>query len=158
MEEAAERVFLDQGGVVPPADGFLATDLWQELASLATPVTPAGLPLFATVEDLEAQTRLKAANLRKVIDLCFHLLAQNLLTAAHWMDIRKLQDPGRRFGDAPTRAHAALRQVVPWLLPLAERPKRPLGELVYEFMQSQPASTFYADGPPPAALLPRAAD
>lgn len=137
--------------LLPPGDGFLAMDLWQELAALVAPVTPAGLVLFATVEDLEAQTRLKAAKAREAIDLCFHLLAQDLLMAAHWVDLRLLQDPGRRLGEAPTRAHAALRAVVPWLLPPAERPQRPQGELVHEFLQARPASSFYPASPPPAS-------
>ena len=151
----AEAVEPDSLALLPPQDHFLPSDLWQELASLIAPVTPAGLALFASVEDLEAQTRLKAANTRKAIDLCFHLLAQDLLTAAHWVDIRRAQDPSRRFGEAPSRAHAALRQVVPWLQPLAERPQRPPGELVYEFITGTPASTFYPEGPPEAELLSR---
>jgi len=146
-----ELLGADQLPLLPPVDGFLAMDLWQELAGLATPVTPAGLPIYATVEDLEAQTRLKAAAARKAIDLCFHLVAQDLLTAAHWMDIRRLQDSNRRFGEVPERVHAALREVVPWLLRLDERPQRPLGELVYEFLQAQPAASFYPANPPPVA-------
>ena len=148
----AEAVETDKLALLPPQDRFLPSDLWQELASLIVPVTPAGLALFATVEDLEAQTRLKAAKARQAIELSFHLLAQDLLTACHWIDIRRLQDPSRRLGDAPGQAHAALRQVVPLLQPLAERPQRPVGELVYEFMQSQPASTFYASNTPPTGL------
>ena len=118
---------------------------------LGTPVTPSGLTLFTSVEDLEAQTRLKAATARRAVDLCFHLLAQDLLTAAHWMDIRKLQDGSRRFGDAPARAHAALRDIVPWLQPLTERPQRPIGELVYEFVTAIPAAAFYPSCPPPTS-------
>lgn len=144
----AEVLSAEQMPLLPPGDGFLAMDLWQELASLVTPVTPAGLALFATVEDLEAQTRLKAATARKAIDLCFHLLAQDLLTAAHWVDVRRLQDPGRSLGSVPARVHAALREVVPWLLPPAQRPQRPQGELVYDFLNARPAAGFFPDHPP----------
>ena len=147
---AAEVLGPERMALLPPGDSFLPSDLWQELSMLGTPVTPSGLTLFTSVEDLEAQTRLKAATARKAVDLCFHLLAQDLLTAAHWMDIRRLQDATRRFGDAPTRAHAALRQVVPWQQPLAERPQRPVGELVYEFITATPAAHFHAGHPPPS--------
>ncbi len=147
----AEVLGAERLPLLPPGDGFLAMDLWQELASLVTPVTPAGLALFATVEDLEAQTRLKAANARKAVDLCFHLLAQDLLTAAHWVDIRLLQDPRRRLGAVPARVHAALREVVPWLLPLDQRPQRPLGELVYGFLNARPAASFFQGDPRPDA-------
>ncbi len=137
--------------LLPPSDSFLTMDLWQELASLVTPVTPAGLAIYGTVEDLEAQTRLKAAAARKAVALCFHLVAHDLLTAAHWVDIRRLQDPGRRLGEAASRAHAALREVVPWLQPLTERPQRPTGELVHDFMQAKAATAFYSGNPPPEA-------
>jgi len=151
---AAEVLGAERMALLPPGDSFLTSDLWQELATLGVPVTPAGLALFTSVEDLEAQTRLKAARARQAVDLCFHLLAQDLLTACHWVDLRRVQDEGRRFGEAPARVHAAVREVVPWLQPMAERPQRPIGELVYEFMQRQPATAFYAYGPSPDVPVP----
>lgn len=136
-------------------DGYLATDLWQELAEMGTPVTPSGQAIVATVEDLEAQTRLKGQRARKAVNLSFELLAQDLLTASYWMEIRKAQDANRAFGEAPSAALAALRQVIPWQQPAAERQKRPLGMVVYDFMQDNPASKFYPAGPtPPAAKTP----
>lgn len=134
---------------IPTFDGYLPTDLWQELASLGTPVTPNGQAIVATVEDLEAQTRLKTQRARQAVDLSFHLLAQDLLTASYWMDVRKAQKPERKFGAAPEAALAALRQVIPWRQAPADRPKRPLGMVAYDFMQENPAAKFYAGGPKP---------
>ncbi len=144
---------------IPTFDGYLPTDLWQELAGMGTPVTPAGQAIVATVEDLEAQTRIKTQRARQAVDLSFHLLAQDLLTASYWMDVRKAQNPERKFGDAPTAALAALRQIVPWQQPASERQKRPLGMVLYDFMQENPASKFYPGGPkaPEAKAIPKAA-
>jgi len=134
---------------LPPLDPFLPSDLWQELAGMGAPVTPAGLAIFATVEDLEAQTRIKAQRARQAVDTALHLLGQDLLAASYWMDLRRLQTVGRAFGPAPTAALVALRAVVPLLQPVSERPKQPLGQVVYDFMRDHPAETFYAGGPQP---------
>jgi histidine ammonia-lyase len=138
--------------------GYLPTDLWQELAEMGNPVTPNGQAIVATVEDLEAQTRLKGQRARQAVSLLSHLTAQDLMTASYWMDIRRLQDPTREFGEAPTKAHAALREVIPWRMPAGERPFRPQGQIIYEFMWENPASDFYSGGPeePAAAAIPSA--
>ena len=142
----------------PTFGGYLPTDLWQELSEMGTPVTPAGQAIVSTVEDLQAQTRIKTERARKAVDLSFELLAHDLLTASYWMEIRKIQNPSRNFGKAPSEALAALRQVVPWQQPGAERPKRPIGMVVYDFLQANPASKFYDGGPtsPAARTLPNA--
>jgi histidine ammonia-lyase len=154
----ADVLNADERKDIPTFDGYLATDLWQELAGMGTPVTPAGQAIVATVEDLEAQTRIKTARARQAVDLSFHLLAQDLLTASYWMELRKAQDPDRKFGEAPTVALKELRQVIPWRQPAAERQKRPLGVVAYEFMQDNPASKFYQGGPqaPKSATAPTA--
>ncbi len=75
------------------------------------------------------------------------------------MDVSEAQNPGRQFGAAPTAAPSALREEVPWQQPAAERPKRPLGLVVYDFMQQNPASNFCSGGPkaPDLPTLPKAA-
>lgn len=155
----ADVLNADERKNLPSFGGYLPTDLWQELAELGTPVTPNGQAIVSTVEDLEAQTRIKAQKARKAIDTSFHLLAHDLLTASYWMDVRKAQDPSRQFGVAPTAALKALREVVPWQQAAAERPKRPLGMVVYDFMQQNPASNYYSGGPkaPDLPTLPKAA-
>ncbi|MER9168179.1 aromatic amino acid ammonia-lyase [Mesorhizobium australicum] len=148
----------DERKDIPTFDGYLPTDLWQELADLGTPVTPNGQAIVATVEDLEGQTRIKTQRAREAVDISFHLLAQDLLTASYWMEIRKAQNPQRKFGEAPTAALEALRQVIPWHQEASERQKRPLGMVAYDFMQENPASKFYSGGPPAptAAAMPAA--
>lgn len=158
----ADVLSADQRKDIPTFDGYLPTDLWQELADLGTPVTPNGQAIVATVEDLEAQTRIKTQRAREAVDVSFHLVAQDLLTASYWMELRKAQKPERKFGEAPTAALAALRQVIPWQQPAAQRPKRPLGMVAYDFMQQNPATRFYPGGPqaprsptaPTAGVLP----
>jgi histidine ammonia-lyase len=99
------------------------------------------------VEDLEAQTWLKVTRAREAVDVGMHLTAQDLQTAAQWMEIRKTQDPSRSFGKAPADALAALRAAVPTDRS-AGRPDQPIGVMTYEFMRKTPATTFYPDGPP----------
>lgn len=156
--KTADVLSADERKDIPTFDGYLPTDLWQELADLGTPVTPAGQAIVATVEDLEAQTRIKTQRAREAADVSFHLVAQDLLTASYWMELRKAQKPERKFGEAPTAALAALRKVIPWHQPAAERQKRPLGMVVYDFMQDNPASKFYPGGPqlPKSAAAPTA--
>jgi len=139
----------------PEAGGYLPVALWQELMGHINPVAPQGQPIVKTVEDLEAQTWLKVTRAREAVDVGFHLAAQDLLTAAHWMEVRKAQDPSRSFGKAPTEALEALRTVAPWDL---GNPDRPIGAIVYDFMRATPATTFYPEGPPqpPGMTIPKA--
>jgi histidine ammonia-lyase len=145
----ADVLSADMRSKVPGRDGYLPTDLWLELSAMGMPVTPAGQAIVATVEDLQAETRLKTQHARDAVDLSFQLLAQDVLMGSFWMDVRKVQNPGRNFGAVPTAALAALRDIVPWQQAPSERQKRPLGAVVYDFMQANPASTFYPGGPTP---------
>ncbi len=131
----------------PSSGGYLPVALWQELMGHINPVAPQGQAIVATVEDLEAQTWMKVTRAREAVDIGMHLTAQDLLTAAHWMEVRKAQDSSRSFGRAPTDALEALRAVAPWNLG-AGRPDRPVGVIVYDFMRETPATNFYPEGPP----------
>jgi histidine ammonia-lyase len=124
--------------------GFLATDLWQEIQGAMMPVPPEGNAIVATVEDLQAQTKLKVQRAAKVVDNTYHLLAIDLITGGFWQDLRKVQDPTRQFGTAPTAAVAAMRKV----LPISAMPARPPGQIVYEFLKATPASSFYKGSVP----------
>jgi histidine ammonia-lyase len=59
------------------------------------------------------------------------------------MDIRKVQDPSRDFGAAPTAAWQAFRKVSP----LQPAPGQSAAVAALAFMQANPASTFYPGGP-----------
>jgi histidine ammonia-lyase len=86
-----------------------------------------------------------------------HLAAQDLQTAANWMEIRKAQDASRSFGKAPTAALKALRAAVPSGRG-GDRPARHIGMITYDFMRETPATTFYPGGPqqPPGMTIPKA--
>ena len=135
-------------GYAPKGGGFTAGGLWQEVQNVSRPLSPEGFNIDVSgTGDLEAQTRLKAHNLRLAIDAMFDLMGQDLLTATFWMDLRKLQDPNRSFGDAPTAAWEAFRKEVPFRLTEENRPEMTIGRIAYRFLRDNPASTFYSGGP-----------
>jgi histidine ammonia-lyase len=134
--------------------GFTPVDLEQEIQSLTNPIAPSGQAIVGTVEDLQAQTRIKAYRARQAVDTTFDLLAHDLLTAALWLDIRKTQDASREFGAAPTAAWLAFRKIVP-LLPAAGRiPAQSRPMTAAAFLRGTPAATFYAGSPP----MPRSSE
>lgn len=141
----------EQVAALPRAGGYLPADLWIEITGLINPVTPQGQAIVATVEDLQAETRLKVMRARQAVDLTTHLLAQDLLVSSNWMEVRKAQDPRRTFGTAPTAALAGLRTVVP--LKPGTGPGA-AGRAVYDYITTTPAARFYPAGP---AMLPAAA-
>jgi len=127
--------------------GFTAAAIWQEILSQSTPLSPEGNAIVQNVEDLQAQTNLKVRRSRAAVDLTLHLLGQDLLTGAYWLDVRKAQDPNRSFGPAPTAVWTAFRGVVPWQADPATRPNEPLGHVAYRFLKENPPGAFYSGGP-----------
>jgi histidine ammonia-lyase len=129
--------------------GYLPTDLEQEVQGLSNPVAPFGSALETTVEDLQAQTRLKSARARQAVSTTLDLLAIDLLEAGLWLDVRKAQDPSRSFGAAPTAVWRALRHAIP----LESDPNHPPSEsnpmLAARFIRLNPASNFYTGSSPP---------
>jgi histidine ammonia-lyase len=143
----------DQVAALPGASPYLSADLWIEISGLINPVTPQGQPIVATVEDLQGETRLKVDRARQAVDLTTHLLALDILMSSNWMEVRKAQDPTRRFGAAPTALLAGLRAVVPL--------KAHVGpsfadDAVYGLIATTPAARFYPGGPvaPVAGAVP----
>jgi histidine ammonia-lyase len=51
--------------------------------------------------------------MRQALDVSRDLLGQDLLNAAFWMDVRKLENPDRAFGPGPTTVLAAFRKIIP---------------------------------------------
>jgi histidine ammonia-lyase len=129
--------------------GFTPVDLEQEIQSLTNPISPSGQAIVATVEDLQAQTRIKAYRARQAVSTTFDLLGQDLLTASLWLDVRKAQDPTRKFGDAPTAAWTAFRKVVPTLPTLDGIPSQSRPMAAAAFLRSTPAGNFYTGAPMP---------
>ncbi|HEY3852356.1 MAG TPA: aromatic amino acid ammonia-lyase [Steroidobacteraceae bacterium] len=133
-------IFLAGGG------GYTPVDLQQEMQSLTNPVAPSGAAIVATVEDLQAQTRIKAYRVRQAVSTTFDLLGHDLLTATFWLDVRKAQDPSRNFGAGPTAAWTAFRKIMPVLPALGASPSQPRPMAAAAFLKSTPAGKFYTGG------------
>jgi histidine ammonia-lyase len=111
-----------------------------------SPAPPHGIASdVQSTSDLESNAPLKIAKAQAAVDASFQLLAQDLMTAAYWMDLRKVQDPKRAFGPAATAAWTAYRQVSPWQAAPADRPERPAEGLAVAFLRAQRATTFWPD-------------
>ena len=124
--------------------GYLPSDLQQEVQSLINPVAPFGSALETTVEDLQAQTRIKVQRARQVVSLTYDLLGVNLVEASLWLDVRKTQDPHRSFGEAPSAVWTEFRK----RLPLEdESQSKPM--VAAEFLRTHPAATFFTGASPP---------
>lgn len=136
----------------PGASDYTLADLMAEIQTLQNPVPAQGNSIISTVEDLQAEGRIKVSRARLMVDDLTSLQSQDLLTATKWLNIRQIQGQTlglpRSFGAPSTAAWEAFRTVVPWQE--ATRPDVPAGTLAYDFLQANPASLFY----PPAANPP----
>jgi histidine ammonia-lyase len=117
--------------------------------ALASPGAPFGSAIVGTVEDLQAQTRLKVQRARQAVDTTFDLLSFDLLQGSLWMDVRTTQDPKRSFGAAPTAAWSAFRRRVPLRQDSAAQAAQSMSQAAAEFLRTTPASTFYRGAAPP---------
>jgi histidine ammonia-lyase len=137
---------------------YSISDLFAEIQELANPVPAQGNALVRQVEDVEGFGRQKVARARLAVDNALRLVAEEMLSASYWMEIRKEQKPDRSFGVAAPAALNALRTVVPWQD--TNRPEIPTAELVHAFMLGTPASAFMgndADDPSIRSATKRAA-
>ena len=132
------------------SDGYTPPDLQQEIQSLSNPVAPSGSAIESTVEDLQAQTRIKVQRARQAVSTTLDLLGHDLLQASFWMDVRARQQAGRDFGQAPTAAWQALRKTVP-LQTAAQRVKATKADetLAATFVHTTDPAAFFPDSPPP---------
>jgi histidine ammonia-lyase len=140
------------GDVLPGAAGgfygFAPVDLQQEIQSLMNPIAPFGSAIVGTVEDLQAQTRIKLQRARQAVETTFDLLSYDLLEGSLWMDVRKTQDPTRSFGEAPTAVWTAFRGHVPLRPDPAVERSQSVPAAAAQFLKTTPASTFYATKEP----------
>ena len=149
-------------GIGGGGGGGIVDALWQELKPLANPVAPDGVTADKGVGDLDAVPMLKLMRLKQAMDVSRDILGQDLLNAAFWMDVRKLERPDRTFGAAPTAVWTAFRQVAPFPPDdTAGRATESLGNIATQFLQSRPPESFYAAASIPmpggdAAAPPRA--
>ncbi len=125
--------------------GYSPVDLQQEIQTLMNPVAPSGSAIIGTVEDLQAQTRLKVQRARQAVDVTIDLLGFDLLQASLWMDVRRVQDPQRSFGVAPTAAWAALRKLAPLARAKSDGERKTDSAVASEFLRTTRAAAFYGD-------------
>ena len=124
--------------------GGIADALWQELKPLANPIPPDGVTADKGVGDLDAVPMLKLMRLKHAMDVSRDILAQDLLNAAFWMDIRKLEKPERTFGPAPNAVWTSYREVVPFRgNPSAPAREDSVGNVTVNFLKTNTPDRFY---------------
>ncbi len=121
-------------------NGWATSDLMAELHTLTNPLPAQGLALVRNVEDMESYTRQRVGRARQAVDIALRIIAQEMLSASYWVEVRRAQNPARSFGRVAEDALAGLRTVLPWQAD--ERPSIPVGEIVYAFMLSNPAANY----------------
>lgn len=118
-------------------------EVYQRIQGLINPVPPEGYGDAQMVEELDAETLFKVPRAIEAVEETWMLVASDFANAAKWMDVRKLQDPARGFGAAPTAAWQAFRQVSP-LVPTPGAPNAPMAALA--FLKEHPAASFISSG------------
>jgi histidine ammonia-lyase len=140
-----------QGGGAGGGGGYTPIDLWQEAQSLAIPIAAEGNSGGDDVEELQSQTRLKMARARQLVEVSLGLLSFDFANGARWVELRKLQDPKRRFGPGVENALVALRKAAPsTALEPGGGPQNPDGTRIVDFMKSVSATSFTPLPPRPA--------
>src|ERR1700733_10538907 len=124
------------------AGGFGNHETWQHVQAQIAPVPPEGYGGSSGVEELEAQSLLKAIRAQTAVDDTFRLLALDLQSGARWLDVRKTQDPMRQFGPAPTAVWQAYRKVVPLKTDPAAPAPGALGMATLTFLKDTPVGQF----------------
>ena len=123
--------------------GMIADALWQELKPLANPIPPDGVTADKGVGDLDAVPMLKLMRMRQALDVSRDLLGQDLLNAAFWMDVRRLENPNRTFGPGPTMVWANFRKIIPFRDTSTRPSFATRDDLAVNFLQTNSPATFY---------------
>jgi histidine ammonia-lyase len=142
--EGSQKILASFGGGFF-AGGFGNHETWQHVQAQIVPVPPEGYGGSTGVEELEAQSLLKAMRAQTAVDDTFRLLATDLLTGTRWLDVRKKQDATREFGPGPTAAWTAFRKVMPLQPDPSAPPPGPgaVGITTLSFLKSNPAWNFF---------------
>jgi histidine ammonia-lyase len=132
--------------------------LWAEIQSYAMPLTPDAISGGEGVADISSVPLLRLSRANAALDAARELLATEMIVAGFWMDVRKVQNPDRSFGKAPTAVWEALRKMVPMDGEPAQPATVSSTTQVAAFMQATPASTFFTGGPamPDPGTIPMA--
>lgn len=94
---------------------YVASSLVLENQTLAHPDSVHSLPTSAEQEDHNANSMTAARHARQIVRNVEHILAIELLAAAQAIDLRRLALPGAHLAPATAAAHAAIREIVPFL-------------------------------------------
>jgi histidine ammonia-lyase len=124
--------------------GMIADALWQELKPLANPIPPDGVTADKGVGDLDAVPMLKLMRMRQALDVARDMLGQDLLNAAFWMDIRKLEKPDRTFGPGPTAVWSDFRKIVPFREAGTQASFTTRDDIAAHFLATTSAASFYS--------------
>jgi histidine ammonia-lyase len=124
--------------------GMIADALWQELKPLANPIPPDGVTADKGVGDLDAVPMLKLMRMRQALDVSRDMLGQDLLNAVFWMDIRKLENPGRMFGPGPTAVWSSFRKIVPFREAGAQSSFTTRDDIAARFLATNSAASVYS--------------
>lgn len=151
MEDLPE----EERGNAPLADRFAMSDLLGELKSLANPVPAEGNYSESGIQDVQGLGRTKVAKARLAVDNALYLVANELLSATRWMDIRRVQSPDRSFGEAPMAAWKAWREISPWWQDPDERELMETWRIMlpYGFIKENPAAQFLGDDAAGPAIM-----
>ena len=143
--EGSQKILASFGGGFFFAGGFGNHETWQHVQAQIVPVPPEGYGGSSGVEELEAQSLLKAMRAQTAVDDTFRLLATDLVTGTRWLDVRKKQDATREFGPGPTAAWTAFRKVMPLQPDPSAAPPAPgaVGITTLAFLKSNPAWNFF---------------
>jgi histidine ammonia-lyase len=123
--------------------GAIADALWQELKPLANPIPPDGVTADKGVGDLDAVPLLKLMRMRQALDVSRDILGQDLLNAAFWMDVRKLENPARTFGPGPAAVLAGFRKSVPFRDAVAQASFATRDDLAVDFLRASAPASIY---------------
>jgi histidine ammonia-lyase len=123
--------------------GAIADALWQELKPLANPIPPDGVTADKGVGDLDAVPLLKLMRMRQALDVSRDILGQDLLNAAFWMDVRKLENPARTFGPGPGAVLANFRKLVPFRDAVTQPSFTTRDDLAVDFLRTNVPASIY---------------
>jgi histidine ammonia-lyase len=127
--------------------GYSTHEIWQVIQGNINPVPPEGYVGGGGVEELEAQTSLKAKRAMEIVDNTFRMLATDLNVGMRWLDVRKQQDPTRTFGPGPTAVWTAYRRQFP--LTGAGPGTGPMRLQLQAFLRDNKAWSFFPLAEPP---------
>ncbi len=133
---------------------YAPVDLEQEVQGLMNPVAPSGSAIVGTVEDLQAQTRIKVQRGRQAVEATFDLLGFDLLEGGLWLDVRRAEDARRTFGAVASSAWSAYRNRVPPVPAAAASGAQTAANVTVDFLKNTQAASFYGNLPAADVRIP----